>query len=88
MKIDNSFKIRTVCGENIVMRQGHVDSDMTQVVSLNSTAAEMWKFFEGKEFTAADVVSYLKDTYGIDDELAKTDAEKWIAKLSGCGFIG
>lgn len=79
--------MRRVAGVNLVLLQGNVEIDMTNVIDLNSTAAELWKEFEGKEFTAEDVSAYLINKYHIDEELATKDASKWIDSLKGCDVI-
>jgi hypothetical protein len=41
----------------------------------------------GKEFAVEDVTKALVDRYGIEDELALTDARKWVDSLKECGVI-
>ena len=48
--------------------------NFNKLVSLNSTAAFLWKKVEGKEFTAEEMAQYLVEEYGIDMELALKDA--------------
>lgn len=81
MRISENCTISSVCGENIVLRQGTLNQDMTQVISLNDTAVELWNQFEGKDFTVADAAKYLVETYGIEMERALGDAQKWADKL-------
>ncbi|MCF0192026.1 MAG: PqqD family protein, partial [Prevotella sp.] len=39
MKIKDGFKIRQVCGENIVVAEGEANIDFSVVISINETAA-------------------------------------------------
>lgn len=87
MKISNKYKVRSVAGVNLVVLQGKVDADMTNVIDLNSTALELWNEFFGKDFESEDVCSYLVNKYHIDEQLASSDALKWIDALKGCGII-
>ena len=48
--------------------------NFNKLVSLNSTAAFLWKKVAGKEFTAEEMAQYLVEEYGIDMELALKDA--------------
>ena len=56
--------------------------DMTQVYSLNETAAWLWQQLEGKEFTVADMVETLRKEYEVDEETATADlselARQWL----------
>ena len=87
MKINENCTINSVCGENIVLRQGTLNQDMTQVISLNDTAVELWHEFEGKDFTVEDAAQYLVETYGIEMERALADAQKWADKLISAQVI-
>lgn len=87
MRINENCTINSVCGENIVLRQGTLNQDMTQVISLNDTAVELWNEFEGKDFTVEDAAKYLVETYGIEMERALADAQKWADKLISAQVI-
>lgn len=87
MKINENCTISSVCGENIVLRQGTLNQDMTQVISLNETAVNLWKQFEGKEFTVEDAAKFLVETYDIDTDRAMADAGKWAEALMKCKVI-
>lgn len=87
MRIKDTYKVREIAGENLVVEQGKLNSDMTKVISLNSTALLLWKELQGKEFTLEDVATVLVDTYGISEEIAKADGQKWVDALSNCGVI-
>ena len=74
MKIKNGFVLRDMCGENIVTAEGMENINFNKLISLNSTAAFLWKALEGKEFTQEEMAQLLVDEYGIDMELAMTDS--------------
>lgn len=75
MKIKDGFILREMCGENIVAAEGLQHINFNKLISLNSTAAFLWKALEGKEFTAESMAQLLVDEYGIDMELALKDSE-------------
>ena len=75
MKIKNGFVLREMCGENIVSAEGLEHINFNKLISLNSTAAFLWKALEGKEFTEEEMAQLLVDEYGIDMELAMTDSK-------------
>ena len=82
MKIKKGFVLREMCGENIVAGEGLEHINFNKLVSLNSTAAFLWKKVSDQEFTAEQMAQYLVEEYGIDMELALKDAsalcQAWI----------
>lgn len=75
MKIKSGFILREMCGENIVTGEGLEHINFNKLISLNSTAAFLWKEFVGKEFTEEEMAQMLVDEYGIDMELALNDSK-------------
>ena len=82
MKIKNGFVLREMCGENIITGEGLEHINFNKLISLNSTAAFLWKAVVGKEFTEESMAQLLVDEYGIDMELALKDSkalcESWV----------
>lgn len=76
MKIKKGFVLRQMCGENIVTAEGLEHINFNKLISLNATAAFLWEKVEGKEFTTEEMAQHLVEEYGIDMELALTDAGK------------
>lgn len=75
MKIKKGFVLREMCGENIVTAEGLEHINFNKMISLNSTAAFLWKKVADKEFTAEEMAQILVDEYGIDMELALKDSK-------------
>ena len=76
MKIKKGFVLRQMCGENIVTAEGLEHINFNKLISLNTTAAFLWEKVEGNEFTVEEMAQHLVEEYGIDMELALTDAGK------------
>lgn len=76
MKIKNGFVLREMCGENIVTGEGLEHINFNKLISLNSTAAFLWKELVEKGFSTEDMAKLLIDRYGIDEELAMTDSAR------------
>ena len=87
MKIKTEYKVRSMAGENVVIMQGTVGSDMTRIISLNDSSLLLWNALQNKEFEIADVAAILVDTYEIDSDIAERDAKAWVEKLQTCGLI-
>ena len=75
MKIKKGFVLREMCGENIVTAEGLEHINFNKMISLNSTAAFLWKKVVGKEFTAEEMAQLVIEEYGIDMELALKDSK-------------
>lgn len=75
MKIKEGFLLRELCGEHIVTGEGLENINFNKLISLNETAAFLWKALIGKEFTVEDMAQLLVDEWGIDMELALKDSE-------------
>lgn len=88
MKIKDIYKVREIAGENLVVEQGKLQSDMTKVISLNASALLLWNTLKGSDFTLEDAAQVLVKQYGIDNDRATADAQKWVDALTKCGVIG
>ena len=87
MKIKENYKVRKVAGENLIIGQGATHSDMTKIISLNSTALFLWEQLSGKEFTIEEAAALLVDNFGIGMEQASSDVRKWTDKMVAEGVM-
>ena len=87
MKFKAGYKVRSIAGENVVIMQGAVGSDMTRIISLNDSSLFLWNKLQDREFVVADVAAALIEEYEIDTEIAERDAAAWVEKLAECGLI-
>ena len=79
MKIKEGFILRSICGEFIVVGEGLAQVNFNKMLSLNESAAYLWKEVEGNEFTPEDLVQLLLDKYDVSREQATADVEKLTA---------
>ena len=86
MKIKDGFVLRKMCGEYIVAAEGLQNINFNKLISLNPTAAFLWKALENKEFTVEDMAQLLVDEYEIDMELASTDSANLIKAWLDAGI--
>ena len=61
MKIKNGFELREMCGEYIIIGTGVENIDFSKVISLNESAAWLWREVDGKEFTPANLAALLME---------------------------
>ena len=66
MKIKDGFVLREMCGENIVAAEGIENINFNKLISLNESAAYLWRELIGKEFTTEEMAELLIVRYGID----------------------
>lgn len=82
MRINKGFELREMCGEHIIIATGVENIDFSKVVSLNESAAWLWREVEGKEFTPETMTALLVQHYEVDEATALTDAtallRRWV----------
>lgn len=86
MKLNEALVLRQVGGEYMIVNPFTDTVDMTQVFSLNDTAAWLWQQLEGKEFTAQEVADLLCGEYEVDKETALADAEELCTQWKESGM--
>jgi len=79
MKIKDGFVLRTICGEHVVVGEGLTQVNFNKMLSLNESAAYLWKEAQGKEFSKEDLVQFLLDQYEVSPEQAAADVDKLLA---------
>ncbi len=88
MKIKEGFTIRTICGENVVVGEGLAQVNFNKILSLNESAAYLWKAVQGKEFTVDTLTDLLMEQYEVSREQASADAAKlidvWVKEGVAC----
>ena len=87
MKINPQFKMREIASLTVVVNQGTANVNMTRIISLNKSAKLLYKTLADKEFRLEDAAKVLVDSYGISEECALKDAQKWVESLKECGVI-
>ena len=86
MIIKEGFVLRTICGQNVVSGEGTSQVNFSRLVSLNDTAAYLFKAVQGREFTAETLANLLLDEYEVDRETALKDAESLCAQWMEIGI--
>lgn len=79
MKIKKGFILRTVCGENVIVGEGLDAINFGRMLSLNETAAWLWKqAVEQGDFTAESLAKALCDEYEVAHDQALADVKETI----------
>jgi hypothetical protein len=77
-KLGNSYMIVEVSAENV---------NMSNVYTLNKTAADMWQLITEGEHTAADLAGWLCSKYDVELATAQADVEQQLTEWREFGLI-
>lgn len=87
MKIAEGFVLRTLGKDHIIVGEGLAQVNFNKMVSLNASAAFLWKEVEGKEFTTEQLADLLVSKYEVAREVALKDAAALVDKLLEAGIL-
>lgn len=73
MKTKKGFVLRSLGREYILVAEGLEAADANILISMNESAAYLWKEVEDKEFDANTLINLLMEEYGITREVAEKD---------------
>lgn len=72
MRIKDGFELREICGEHVILSHGMDNIDFSKIISLNETAAFLWKEAVGKkEISEEELTATLLEAYEVDEETAR-----------------
>lgn len=87
MKINQGFELREICGEHIIIGTGIENIDFSKVISLNESAAWLWREAEGKVFTAESLAALLVEEYAVSEAVALADVSKLLEQWVALGVV-
>lgn len=87
MRIKKGFVLRTLGDEQIVSGEGLEQINFTRLISLNHSAAYLWKEIEGKDFDAQTLAELLVKRYTVDEATALADAERLTETWKNAGLL-
>lgn len=87
MKTKKGFKLRSICGENVIVAEGIENIDFSRIISMNESAAYLWTNVQGKDFDADTLVKLILDEYDTDEATARRDIEALIQKWQEAGIV-
>lgn len=88
MKIKSGFELRDICGEHIIVAYGAENVDFTKLITLNESAAYLWKLVIDKDFCEEDLVQLLLVEYDVEKEQASADVKELLASWKNAGLVG
>lgn len=79
--------MRRVGDENVIVAQGIQNIDFSKIISLNETAAYLWKSVEGMDFSAGTLAGLIIDRYDTDEDTANKDASELLQAWTDAGIV-
>ncbi len=87
MKIKKGFELHDVCGEAVIVAHGVENIDFSRIISLNESAAYLWKELQERDFDLDEVVRLLTEAYEVTPEVARADAQILLNQWEEAGLI-
>ena len=87
MKLDTGLKLRKIGSHNMIVKAGPEGSDMTEVYSLNDTAAMLWLKAAGIAFTSEMMAGWLCEEYEVSPQTASEDIEEMLVEWRKYGLV-
>ena len=72
MKTKKGYVLRTLGKEYILAAEG-LETKADRLISMNESAAFLWKAVDGKDFDTDTLINLLVEEYGITREVAQKD---------------
>lgn len=88
MKAKKGFKLREICGENIIVADGIENIDFSSIISMNESSAYLWKAIQDKEqFSTEELATLLTEQYEVDEATALADIQMLVDQWLKAGII-
>ena len=86
MNTQKGYVLRTLGKEYVLAAEG-LETNADRLISMNESAAFLWKSVEGKEFDADTLIYLLMEEYGITREVAEKDVATLLEIWQRAGII-
>ena len=87
LKRKKGFTLRDICGEHIIVAEGLSNVDFSSIISLNESAAYLWRKADGQDFSAEDLAAWLEEEYEVDHATALHDAAETMKSWQSAGIV-
>lgn len=72
MKAKTGFYVREICGQYMIVAEGKENIDFSDIISLNETAAFLWKQIEHNDHSEEELAKMLVEQYSLDENTPLT----------------
>ncbi len=85
--IKDGLQLRKIKDQHMIVEACNDNMNMSNVYSLNHTAARLWEQLENGDYTLQDLAEWFCNIYDIDLATALNDVEKQLAEWESYGLI-
>lgn len=83
MKLKDQLILREVAGQYIIVPTGKRVREITSIVYISSSAAYLWEYMQGHEFTKEELVDRIIEHYtDVTREIASADVDRFLKTLA------
>ena len=86
MKLKQGLKLRIIGSCHMVVKTSDGNVDMTDVYTMNDSAAMLWQRAQGLDVTSGMLVTWLMEEYDVDPQTALADAEALMEQWRSMGL--
>ncbi len=86
MKLKENLKLRKIGNRYMIVEAGEA-VDLTNVYTLNATAAWLWEEMGNGDFSIEELARKMCDRYDVDEQTALADVGEQIAQWKEFGLI-
>ena len=76
MRLHKGYILCDICGENALLPNGKEGVELTGMLHLNETAAEVFRHFSDKDFEEEDIAKFLFENYDVEESTAREGAAR------------
>lgn len=87
MRLNDSLRLRRLGSKCVIVRVVDGSANLTDVITLNETAAALWRRFEGTEFSEDGMVEWLCGEYDVEASVARSDVRGLLEQWKELGML-
>lgn len=87
MKLNPSLQLRRIGSKWMIVKAVDGEVNMTDVISLNETAAQLWERFLGWEFTEDEMAEWICGEYDVELSVVKNDVHNLLKRWKEYGML-
>lgn len=82
-----SLQLRKIQNQYMIVEASAGNVNMSNVYSLNKTAADLWEVINTQERTVEELVEWLCLNYAVEKDVAQMDIERQLAEWREFGLV-
>ena len=86
MKINGTYVLRKVAGDNIIIPVGETALKYNGMLTVTETGADIWEAMV-KESSIEEITQMILEKYEVEKETAEKDVREFLEGLEKAGFI-